>query len=806
MTTDELIKYIYNTPLENTTFTDEQQKGDRAIILLSKYGEKEQINLAKKFGDKVNFGNITTKKALEIAQKLEKFHQENSKSTIKVSPVTLQELLYPYFPVETDFSRVKILRHPFESWVKDNDSNYEEYQKRQSKSIFQDTDFVVTTVGVKGQGTTSMFMGIYSVKNAGQHDWTNPITNEIFKDYYFYDMIKIPGTEKFDNVIQIEFPAVRSWNQNWIGNDKFIISGLNVDDYKVDRLAAVMKEFVQFSDWAHETNDDNYSSEKTLTNHFITGRNKKVENSNINVAGIRFGWNFNKAYGGSQMKKNGYINDYVNNIVYDRSDDSSKSLKLEVFKGSGRNNYQTKALREIQIGSGSPTFDQIKDIVKTYWNYKDKEENANNISTPNSNNIILGWNRILFGPPGTGKTYSINKYKDELISGQALSQENYNFESLTWHDVILLAMQNDGYPSLKVKEISELSLLQQYAKIKSSKNAYQIISTALLNSADEQSATIAFRNGLDFFSIDATGKWSVTDNGKIAAEEINKYVVDTSIADENYFIKIVTFHQSYGYEDFIEGIYAETEDGKINYRVKDGVFKKICNDAKKHPESNFLFVIDEINRGNISKIFGELITLIEPSKRLGAKEALSVVLPYSGELFGVPQNVFILGTMNTADRSIAMMDTALRRRFEFVEKMPDPQIISDEVGEINGVNIADMLRTMNQRIEFLYDREHMLGHAFFLNIESLKDLQAAFENKVIPLLQEYFYEDYEKIQAVLNDTQDIYITANKTETSIFGRKFNQLTSDYDDVRFHLNKKVSEEDFLKFVNHIIEVDN
>ncbi|MEX0380724.1 hypothetical protein AB3K25_05085 [Leuconostoc sp. MS02] len=88
-----------------------------------------------------------------------------------------------------------------------------------------------------------------------------------------------------------------------------------------------------------------------------------------------------------------------------------------MFKGSGRNNYQTKALREIQIGSGSPTFDQIKDIVKTYWNYKDKEENANNISTPNSNNIILGWNRILFGPPGTGKTYSINKYKDELISG-----------------------------------------------------------------------------------------------------------------------------------------------------------------------------------------------------------------------------------------------------------------------------------------------------------------------------------------------------------------------------------------------------
>ncbi|XBO84426.1 AAA family ATPase [Enterococcus faecium] len=137
----------------------------------------------------------------------------------------------------------------------------------------------------------------------------------------------------------------------------------------------------------------------------------------------------------------------------------------------------------------------------------------------------------------------------------------------------------------------------------------------------------------------------------------------------------MTFHQSYGYEDFIEGIYAETEEGRIHYRVKDGVFKEFCNRAKSYPDQNFLFVIDEINRGNISKIFGELITLIEPTKRLGAKEELSVVLPYSGEQFGVPKNVYLLGTMNTADRSIAMMDTALRRRFSFVEKMPDSNIV-----------------------------------------------------------------------------------------------------------------------------------
>lgn len=166
----------------------------------------------------------------------------------------------------------------------------------------------------------------------------------------------------------------------------------------------------------------------------------------------------------------------------------------------------------------------------------------------------------------------------------------------------------------------------------------------------------------------------------------------------------------------------------------------------------YVFIIDEINRGNISKIFGELITLIEPSKRLGQSEGLQVRLPYSQKLFGIPDNVYLLGTMNTADRSIAMLDTALRRRFSFVEMMPDSGIL-DGI-EVEGISVGGLLTTLNRRIEVLFDREHTLGHAFFTPLRqssSIQTLGEIFRDKIVPLLQEYFYDDYEKICLVLGD-------------------------------------------------------
>ena len=192
-------------------------------------------------------------------------------------------------------------------------------------------------------------------------------------------------------------------------------------------------------------------------------------------------------------------------------------------------------------------------------------------------------------------------------------------------------------------------------------------------------------------------------------------------------------------------------------------------------KKNHVFIIDEINRGNISKIFGELITLIEPSKRLGQAEGMKAKLPYSQQLFGVPDNVYIIGTMNTADRSIATIDTALRRRFRFKEMMPDATVLNGI--SVEDISIADMLARMNKRIAVLYDREHTIGHAYFIPLRdnpTIEQLAEIFENAIVPLLQEYFYEDYEKIRLVLGDNnkenkeEQFIVVAENDYEELFG--------------------------------------
>jgi len=372
---------------------------------------------------------------------------------------------------------------------------------------------------------------------------------------------------------------------------------------------------------------------------------------------------------------------------------------------------------------------------------------------------------------------------------------------------------------------------------------------------------------------------------KSRADLKKKY--DELVADKR--IRFVTFHQSYGYEEFVEGLRASSDQGQVSYDVEPGIFKQICEQASQGVEAdsdpleqaleqfkaeleesavlnlktlrgndfgvqyhgnttfrvfpeatshedlgrgypvsidnirklyrglstkkiynssyvksilnhvkktynvsdyeapkqgqakNFVLIIDEINRGNISKIFGELITLIEDTKRSGEgqDEALEVVLPNSGDSFTVPNNLYLIGTMNTADRSLAMMDTALRRRFDFVEMMPKPELFNDIT--VNGIDLEELIRKMNQRIEVLYDREHTLGHAFFMPVKALvkdqdkafNELKSIFKNKIIPLLEEYFFEDWNKIRLVLGDNQKAenlqFVTEEKQSfDSLFG--------------------------------------
>ncbi len=200
-------------------------------------------------------------------------------------------------------------------------------------------------------------------------------------------------------------------------------------------------------------------------------------------------------------------------------------------------------------------------------------------------------------------------------------------------------------------------------------------------------------------------------------------------------VKFITFHQSFGYEDFIEG-FRPNEEGKIT--LVDGIFKEICIEADKDRDNIYYLVIDEINRGNISKIFGELITLIEEDKR----DTLEVILPYSKKPFKIPSNLYIIGTMNSTDKSIALIDIALRRRFTFLKMKPKAELIGYQPAK-------EIFEKLNKQIEEDLGEDYQLGHSYFMKIQDEDDLAFVLEYKIIPLLEEYYYGD-DRLKEVIN--------------------------------------------------------
>ena len=382
------------------------------------------------------------------------------------------------------------------------------------------------------------------------------------------------------------------------------------------------------------------------------------------------------------------------------------------------------------------------------------------------NNMKSAVNQILYGPPGTGKTYSLknNYFSKYTVSETSVSEEKY-FENIvsecTWFQVIAMALIELG--KSKVSDIIKNRWVVQKIEMSSSISPRQTIWGKLGYHSLESCEFVnnSGRSTITVFTKDIDSYWEISENEAKEQipevyeliEKVNNFIPNPDEEIKNY--EFITFHQSYSYEDFIEGIkpvMSESEtggDSAIGYQIQDGVFKKLCLKAAKNPSERYAIFIDEINRGNVSAIFGELITLIEQDKRQGEANEISVQLPYSKALFSVPANIDIYGTMNTADRSVEALDTALRRRFSFVEMMPDASLL--ENNDVEGINLEDVLNTINNRIEILIDRDHTIGHSYFMNVKTTDDLRRAFKDKIVPLLQEYFYGDYGKIGLVLGD-------------------------------------------------------
>jgi len=448
-------------------------------------------------------------------------------------------------------------------------------------------------------------------------------------------------------------------------------------------------------------------------------------------------------------------------------------------------------------------------------NNLDFENYVFGIESSKQTNSMAATNRIFYGPPGTGKTYKLSKelfpkYTDSIESKSREELLDELVSSYTWFEAIAAAIFEKRNVSVSDILAHELVIAKGNSSESKSKRAtiWGQLQAHTDFDCDVVKRDLGGRREPLVMWKDENKTWRFHDEFEEDSIASSIELLERSKnlhSDKNEAIKryeFTTFHQSFSYEDFIEGIKPvmdEENNSELAYEIQDGIFKKISLKARNNPNQKYALFIDEINRGNVANIFGELITLIEPDKREGEENELSVLLPYSKKSFSVPKNLDIIGTMNTADRSVEALDTALRRRFSFIEMTPSSKVLEDDNIKCGKVDIPKLLDTINLRIEKLLDKDHCIGHSYFFKLKkdsSLSMLQGIFKDNIIPLLQEYFYGDFGKIGLVLGKA---FVTETNTSKDVFHTDFS-----YEDRDLLLERKVyeftdvsklSQEDFI-----------
>lgn len=370
-------------------------------------------------------------------------------------------------------------------------------------------------------------------------------------------------------------------------------------------------------------------------------------------------------------------------------------------------------------------------------------------------------NMILYGPPGTGKTFVARQFARAWVRNSEPLADTVptSFTPKHWWQAVAVALADLGTGT--VAEIESHAAVQAFAGQRANRHVSQTIWQQLLVHTDpgDTSSNVAQRVRPYIFTrnIEDENRWQLNEEGEVLVAQWQG-VAPTGVetTPQQTLLENVTFHPAFTYEEFVEGL-RPTASGGGGFEVRDGVFKRLCQRAHEHPEQQFVLLIDEINRADTAKTFGELITLIEDDKRVepGTLGDHPVTLPYSDapdNLLSVPGNLCIIGTMNTADRSITLMDVALRRRFTFVEVPPMPELLS---GKVDGTSLSPerLLRRLNSRLTELRDKDHQIGHAYLMG-ETLTahDLTFRWRHKIVPLLQEYFYAREDDFRELLGES------------------------------------------------------